>query len=117
MFKLWRDERAFVVTAELTLIASVLAVGVLVGLTSVRDQALQELGDLAESIGSLNESYSFASVTKVCAWTAGSVFFDQRDFCDDPVSDLNAPAGEAGLDVNGLPATQENVAPPANPEA
>ena len=64
MFKFWRDERAFVVTAELTLIATILGVGVLAGLASVRDQSLQELGDLAGAIGDVNESYSFSSVTR-----------------------------------------------------
>ena len=117
MFKFWRDERAFVVTAELTLIATILGVGVLAGLASVRDQSLQELGDLAAAIGDVNESYSFSSVTRSTAWTAGSMFVDQRDFCDQPVGDLNGSSGEACLDVHASPTIDEGVARPGNPEA
>lgn len=117
MFKFWRDERAFVVSAELTLIATILGVGLLAGLASVRDQGLQELSDLAAAIGDLNETYSFSGVTKLAASTAGSVFIDRRDFCDDPVGDLNASPGAAGVDVNGSPAAQEEAVLPKNPEA
>jgi len=117
MFKFWRDERAFVVTAELTLIATILGVGMLAGLASVRDQGLQELGDLAAALGDMNESYSFSSVTASTAWTAGSVFVDQRDFCDRPVGDLNGSSGEAGVHVHASPTIDEGVARPGNPEA
>ena len=117
MFKFWRDERAFVVTAELTLIATILGVGMLAGLASVRDQGLQELGDLAAALGDMNESYSFSSVTRSTAWTAGSMFVDQRDFCDQPVGDLNGSPGEAGVQVHASTTIDEGVARPSNPEA
>ena len=117
MFKFWRDERAFVVTAELTLIATVLVLGVFAGLASVRDQGLQELDDLAAAIENLNQSYSFSSVTKSTAWTAGSVFVDQRDSCDHPDDDRNASSGEACVNVYAPPAIHEGAVRPGNPEA
>jgi len=117
MFKFWRDERAFVVTAELTLIATILGVGMIAGLASVRDQGLQELGDLAAAIEDMNESYSFSSVTGATARSAGSEFVDQRDFCDQPVGDLNGPSGEACVNVHASPAIHEGAARPGNPEA
>ncbi len=117
MFELWRDERAFVVTAELTLLASVLVSGVLVGLASIRDLGVQELSDLAGAIESMNQSYSFSAITRSTAWTAGSVFIDQRDFCDEPTGDLKTPSGEAGVSFQGLPTFHEDAVRTEYPEA
>lgn len=61
--KLWSDDAAFVVSADLILISTILVIGVLVGLVTLRDQVVQELGDLATAVGNLNQSYSFAAHT------------------------------------------------------
>lgn len=96
---LWRDNRAFVVSAELVLVASVLVIGLLVGLVTVRDQVVQELADVAAAISRSNQSYSFSGVSGHTATGAGSLFVDQVDFCDN---------------VNGIPT---NVDPPGQPAA
>ncbi len=80
--RLWSEEAGFVVSSDLTLIASILVLGMLVGLVSVRDQAMQELGDLAAAITSTNQSYSFAGVTGHTSSSAGTEFADTADFCD-----------------------------------
>jgi len=59
--QLWDDESGFVVSTDLILISSILVIGLLVGLVSVRDQIVQELGDMAVAVGNLNQSYSFAA--------------------------------------------------------
>ena len=58
--KLWGDESGFIVSTDLILISSILVIGLLVGLVSLRDQIVQELGDVAVAVGNLNQSYSFA---------------------------------------------------------
>lgn len=89
---LWKDSRGFVVNSELILLATVLVIGMVTGLTSIRDQVAQELGDVATAIGSLNQSYSFGAITLDGASVAGSVFSDARDFCDTPIfSDDDPP--------------------------
>ena len=45
--RLWTSDEGFIVSAELVLIATILVLGVLVGIASVRDQVIQELGDVA----------------------------------------------------------------------
>ncbi|EDL56998.1 hypothetical protein PM8797T_00594 [Gimesia maris DSM 8797] len=80
--KFWNDEAGFVVSSELVLIGTILVLGVVVGLATVRDQVVQELGDLALAISNINQSYSFSGVTGHTSSTAGSVFADLTDFCD-----------------------------------
>ncbi len=51
---LWRDQNGFVVTLEMILIATITGLGLIVGLTMVRDAVVAELSDLAQSIESLD---------------------------------------------------------------
>ncbi|MDA0285302.1 MAG: hypothetical protein O3B86_18285 [Planctomycetota bacterium] len=88
--KLMNDEAGFIVSAELVLIFTLVFCGVAVGMTTVRDSLVQELGDVAEAIGALNQSYSFSSISAPGTGTAtgphavcsGSGFEDQNDDCD-----------------------------------
>lgn len=57
---LWHDERAFVGSAELILIATIACIGLIVGLVTYRDAIVQELGDTGAAINSLNQSYAVA---------------------------------------------------------
>ena len=82
LLTLWKCEAGFVVSAELVLIATILVLGVLVGIASVRDQIIQEVGDVAAAISTSVQSYSFAAVTGHTASMAGSSFGDRTDFCD-----------------------------------
>ena len=86
--KLMNDEAGFIVSAELVLIFTLVFCGVAVGMTTVRDALVQELGDVAEAIGALNQSYSFNSISApdaantAHASCSGSGFADQADDCD-----------------------------------
>ena len=80
--RFWNDEAGFVVSTELILIATILVIGMLVGLVSVRDQVVQELADVAAAISDLDQSYSYTGTTGHTSHTAGSDFQDRIDFCD-----------------------------------
>ena len=56
--KFWRDERAAITSASLILTYSILALGATVGLVCVRNQIVQELGDLGVALDHLDQSYS-----------------------------------------------------------
>ena len=81
--RFWNDEAGFIVSTELILIATILVIGMLVGLVSVRDQVVQELADVAEAISDIDQSYSYTGTTGHTAHTAGSDFEDRIDNCDD----------------------------------
>lgn len=86
--RLYRDDRGFIVSAELVLIATLLVVGLIVGLSEVQHAVVAELNDVGDAIGKLNQSYSFSGFSKagqhggVKAFTRGSFFVDTQDECD-----------------------------------
>ena len=54
---LWSDESGFVVTAELVIIATVVVLGLITGLSSVQSAIVFELNDVARAFCSLNQSF------------------------------------------------------------
>lgn len=99
LLRLWQDDAGFVISTELVLVATILVLGVIVGLTEVRNAVVQELGDLAMAIGSINQSYSFTGVTGHTSSTAGSLFFDRTDFCEDELDDEDEEPGCINIQI------------------
>jgi len=96
--QLFHDEAGFIVSAELVLIFTLAFCGVAVGMSVVRDALVQELGDVAESIGALNQSYAWRDIVAPDAANpndphgtcSGSGFEDQKDDCDCDSIDFNS---------------------------
>ena len=89
--RLYADESGFIVSAELVLVATLLVIGLIVGMSEVQHAVVTELNDVADAIGSVNQSYRYSGFSKrdggwgwcgVHAQTAGSVFVDLQDACD-----------------------------------
>lgn len=55
---LWHDQSGETSILSLVLICTIIAIGATVGLTTFRDQLVQELGDLSVAIESLNQSFT-----------------------------------------------------------
>lgn len=81
---LWNDEAGFIVSIELILIATIAVIGLIVGLTAVRDAVVSELSDVAGAIQDLNQCYTFNGVVGHSGETCGSNFIDSTDWCDTP---------------------------------
>ena len=58
LVQLWHDERGFVQSTELILITVIAVIGLIVGLSVIRDSVTQELGDSAAAVGQFDQSYS-----------------------------------------------------------
>jgi Flp pilus assembly pilin Flp len=113
--KLWNDEAGAVISAEIVLVATILVIGMVVGLKSVRDSVVTELADVAQAIANLDQSYSYTAINGHGAGTAGSFFLDANDFCD-TAADIDvgstdskcvnvcvAPVGEPASGTSSLP--------------
>lgn len=100
--QLWFDETAFVVSSELILVGSILVIGMLVGLVSLRDQVVQELADTAGAMSKWTQTFSLAGITGHSASTAGSIFNDTTDFCDFgfPIACDVDPPGQAATCIS-----------------
>jgi Flp pilus assembly pilin Flp len=79
---LWNDESGAVLSTELVLLITILGIGMIVGLTNVRNAVVQELSDVAAAVGNLNQSYSYSAVTGHASLTAGGAWADVADFCE-----------------------------------
>ena len=91
--KFMADEAGFVVSSELVLIATMLVLGLLVGMNTLRNSITSELDDVADAIGNINQDYSYAGITGHSASVAGTIFDDisaQLDHgrCNNRIADL-----------------------------
>ncbi len=88
MKTLWNDEAGVILSAELVLIATILVLGMIVGLVELQCSIVAELSDLGSAFGNLNQSYNisgFASSkggNQFKARTHGAAYTDQADTCD-----------------------------------
>lgn len=80
--RLWSEETGAILSAEVMLVASILVIGVIAGLTSVRDSVTTELADFAQALANVNQSYSFSSIAGHHTYGSGGAFTDLLDFCD-----------------------------------
>lgn len=74
-------QRGFAFTPELLVVSTALTAGIAAGTITLRDATLAETEDVAESIGSLNQSYSFPGLRSGngSASVGGSGFRDAID--------------------------------------
>ena len=90
MRKLFNDENGFVVSAELVLVLTIGVLAMVVGLTSVKDAITNELNDVADAFGAVDQSYNVrglqadspSGTKKAHASAAGFGFNDRQDDCD-----------------------------------
>ena len=68
--QLWQEEEG-VLTFEWILLITVLVIGIVSGLTAVRDAMISELGDVAEAMISLDQTYTISHPLKVLVHARG----------------------------------------------
>lgn len=85
----WNDECGAVISAELVLILTIVCLSLVLGLSELAHGIVQELNDVGDALGNLNQSYFFGgfAASKTFgsgfkAFTVGSVFTDVIDECD-----------------------------------
>jgi Flp pilus assembly pilin Flp len=66
---LYRDDAGFIVSAELVLVATILVIGLVVGLSAVSAGVNSELQDVGSAFGSVNQSYSFSGYSANAPFT------------------------------------------------
>ena len=76
-----RSQSGFIMTSELILLVTVMVIGMIVGLVTMRDAATAEMEDVAEAIGQLDQSYAFNGLKNAenTAVVDGSSFGDDAD--------------------------------------
>jgi len=59
--RLWLEVDGSVSASELLLLNTILVIGSIVGLATVRDQVVQQFGDLADALQSIDQTYTVQS--------------------------------------------------------
>jgi hypothetical protein len=76
---LWCDDGGALIAVEWVFVATILVLGVIVGLVGVEASINSELSEVANAIMALDQSFSFASQSNCVAFRAGSAAFDSCD--------------------------------------
>jgi Flp pilus assembly pilin Flp len=91
---LWNDECGAILSAELILLVTMLVIGIVAGLKVLQDAINTELADVANAIGSINQSFSWSGASaSTCAGSAGSSYADVRDSGD--IAGANGGSGSS----------------------
>ncbi len=86
--RLWQDDAGVILSAEIVLVATILVIGMIVGLVELQCAVVGELSDLGDAIGNLDQSYTISSITSmktrggIKASTSGTRYNDSPDECD-----------------------------------
>jgi Flp pilus assembly pilin Flp len=74
--RLWADDRGVLLSIEFLLIASILILGVVVGLTALRNAITAEFEELANAILAISQGFSVGGLSGCCASVQGSQAID-----------------------------------------
>ena len=109
LMQAWKEEDG-VLTFEWVLLATLLTIGIVSGLAGVRDAIFDELGDVAQAMLSLDQSYVIDVPLEVVVHTtttssaAGSSFIDAAFYQDCARTTAYAPAqvftGDPNVDAD-----------------
>lgn len=80
--RFWNDQRGFIVSAELVLVATIGVLAMVVGLSEVALNVNNELEDVGSAFASMNQSYSANGLCGHAGHAGGSKYRDSSDFCD-----------------------------------
>ncbi len=105
-----RKQQGFVISAEIILVATIMVLGMIVGLSSVRDGIVTELADVGEAIGAISQTYLFNGVTGHHASSNGSTWVDLEDTCDTSDNDQSGTNSRCVVicDAANTPVAGEN---------
>jgi len=112
---LLRDERGFVISAELVLISTVLVLGLAVALSAVKTALAGELSDVAGAIGKANQTYYTHGFHGHGSRVYGSAFLDEEDSSDELKADFATGIQDCKATVLATPQASCTTPPCANP--
>jgi hypothetical protein len=84
--KLWNDDCGALISSEFLFVATILVIGVIVGLSALRDAINTELTELANAILALSQGYTISGQSGGGGFFDGSGVFDTPGLLQDPVN-------------------------------
>jgi len=95
--RLWNDDAGALIAMELLFVATILVIGIIVGLAGLRDAIVVELTELGNAILALSQGYTISGLTGCCSATDGSQAIDNPSLLVPPT--CTPPAIPSIIDV------------------
>jgi len=95
--QLWNDDDGALIAMEFLFVATILVIGIIVGLSGVRVAVNAELTELGNALLALSQGYSLSGETGCCASTDGSQAIDTPSLLTPPT--CTPPAIPSVIDV------------------
>jgi Flp pilus assembly pilin Flp len=77
--RFWDDDCGALISSEWVIVATILVLGMVVGLKAVELAVNDELSEYASAISAISQSYRYCGTSGACAWTHGSRFSDTAE--------------------------------------
>ncbi len=74
--KLWNDDCGALISIEFLFVATVLIIGLVVGLATLRDAVNAELSELANALLALSQGFTVSGVSGCCSSVDGAAVID-----------------------------------------
>lgn len=96
LLRLWSDDQGAILASEYLFVITILVIGTIVGLTSLREAINNELAEAANALLALNQSFTISGQSGSGSMTGGSEVVDTPSMVTDPT---NTPAFPSLIDV------------------
>ncbi len=103
--QLWREEAGVIAASNYLLLVTIIAIGAIVGLSTIRNAVVQELGDVSLGLEHLDQTYTVSYTVGTLAVNYG--YTDPTNPPNDTAGsppdgiDINQPAQSEGSSVGG----------------
>jgi Flp pilus assembly pilin Flp len=97
MRKLWQDDCGALISSEFLFVATILVIGVIIGLTALRSAVNAELTQLGNAFLALSQGYTISGQSSSSAQVDGSMAIDSPQLLTSPT--LVPPANPSTITV------------------
>jgi len=104
--RLYKDEDGVVAVSDYVLLATIVAIGTIVGLVTLRDAVIQELGDVGIGLENLQQNYTVSMTFATVSGGTTTTSFGYTT--DDNPTEQSSGQSTAGIDLS-IPATDESA--------
>jgi hypothetical protein len=97
--KMWSDDRGALIATEFLFVATILVLGIIVGLVAVRNAVVTELSEFANAVLALSQGFTISGLTGCCSEVQGSATIDTPS----TVTEANCVANFIVSPIDNLP--------------
>lgn len=90
--RLWNDDAGALIAIEFLFVATIIVIGIIVGLAGVRSAVVAELTELGNAVLALSQGYYIGGLEGCCSNTDGSQAIDIPGLLPEPICTTPIPS-------------------------